>query len=68
MIKLPASVDDYAYLLKADYDACIESATQEQRVPPLPLPPIPISPSSTQQCICFSFQRASGIYGGLQFA
>ena len=32
MIKLPARVDDYAYLLKEDYDACIENAAQEQRV------------------------------------
>jgi len=31
MIKLPASVDDYAYLLKDDYDACIDNAAQEQR-------------------------------------
>ena len=32
MIKLPASVDDYAYLLSDDYCACVDSVAQEERV------------------------------------
>ena len=35
MIKLPASVDDYAYILTEDYVGCVEAAACSQKVAPL---------------------------------